>query len=132
MAKVLIIDDDPLMYELYQLILTTAGHEVAIAEAPELAVERALAFEPEVILLDIMMPKMNGLELLQLFRASSRLKKIPVVAFSNLLDKEAEQEAYRRGAVRYIIKSQFQAKELQALIVELLEKNGKSKGLPKL
>jgi len=128
MAHVVIIDDDPLMYELYELILTTAGYKVTVIGAPEQALEKTTAARPDIILLDIMMPKINGLEVLELFKRSPELKKVPVIAFSNLLDKEAEKAALARGAARYIIKSQFQSKELQAVITDVL---ANPKGLPK-
>lgn len=120
MAKILIIEDDPLMIRLYQKTFTFDGHDVEIAQDGEEGLVKAKEVKPTLILLDIMMPKMNGLELLEKLKADEALKDIPVVVLTNLAGEHDAQEALSRGAIRYIIKSEQEPKDVTKVVEEIL------------
>ncbi len=120
MAKVLIVDDDEMMRKLYEKAFVFAGHEVLVASNGKEGWERACEGLPEVVLLDIMMPEMSGMGVLEKFQADEKLKQVPVIMLTNVVSGtlEAAVEATKKGAVGYIIKSKKDPKE----IVEMVEK----------
>ena len=122
MAKILITEDDPLMLRMYQKIFTLEKYDVEIATNGEEALEkvRAAAEKPNLILLDIMMPKMNGLEALDKLKANPDTEKIPVVMLTNLAGQQDAEEALLKGAVKYIIKSEYEPKQVVDMVKEVL------------
>jgi DNA-binding response OmpR family regulator len=64
MTKVLLIEDDPLIYRLYQKLFSLEGFEIELAENGQLGLEKLKTFHPDILLMDIMMPTMNGIEML--------------------------------------------------------------------
>lgn len=120
MAKILIVEDDPLISRLYEKIFTFEKYDVSLAENGEEGLEKARTEHPTLILLDIMMPKMNGLEVLDKLKADPALKTIPVVMLTNLAgDKDAET-ALTKGAVKYIIKSEYDPKQIAEMVKQIL------------
>jgi CheY-like chemotaxis protein len=121
MAKILIVEDDPLMLRMYQKIFTLEKYEVEIATNGEEALEKVRTAEkPALILLDIMMPKMNGLEALDKLKANPDTQKIPVVMLTNLAGQQDAEEALQKGAVKYIIKSEYEPKQVVDMVKEVL------------
>jgi CheY-like chemotaxis protein len=122
MTKILITEDDPLMLRMYQKIFTLEHYEVEIATNGEEALEkvRAAAEKPALVLLDIMMPKMNGLEALDKLKANPDTQKIPVVMLTNLAGQQDAEEALLKGAVKYIIKSEYEPKQVVDMVKEVL------------
>lgn len=121
MAKILIIEDDPLMLRMYQKIFTLEHYEVDIATNGEEGVVKAWATPPPtLILLDIMMPKMNGLQFLDKIKADPDRKTIPVIMLTNLAGQQDAEEALLKGAVKYIIKSEHEPKEIVEMVKEVL------------
>ena len=120
MPKVLLVEDDPLMYDLYQLFLKRKGHGVILATNGQIGLEEAKKENPDIILLDMMMPKMDGLEVLHHLKKDPELAQIPVVVISNLADQEYVNKALAAGAKEYILKSDYQSEELDELIQRIL------------
>src|ERR1700756_713354 len=106
MAKILIVEDDPLMSRMYQKIFTFDKYEVEIANNGEEGLTKASTTHPTIILLDVMMPKMNGLQVLEKLKADPVTKNIPVIMLTNLAGQQDADTALSRGAVKYIIKSE--------------------------
>jgi CheY-like chemotaxis protein len=120
-VTVLVVDDDPLMYELYQMMLQSRGYAVLIANSGAQAIHLLEGKNlPDLILLDLMMPHMNGLEALAKIKAIPAAAQVPVVIFSNLMDVNAQSEAVRLGAARCTLKSEFSSAKLHALIQDVL------------
>ena len=115
MAKILVIDDDPMMLELYREILTAKGHDVVIAENGIQGLARTDR-HPDLIVVDLMMPNLNGYEFVKQLRAVDGQAATPVIAASGLSTGEW---ALRTGADRFIRKP-FRSNELIALVDELL------------
>jgi len=120
MAKLLIIEDDPLMRRLFKRVFDFEGHEVDVAGDGQEGIAKAGADKPTLILLDIMMPKMDGLEVLDKLKADPATKKIPVVVLTNLAGQQDAEAALAKGAVRYIVKSEHDPKEVSDIIKEVL------------
>jgi len=120
MSKVLVVEDDPLMARLYQKAFTFEGYDVLVAYDGEEGLRKTKAEKPNLVLLDIMMPKMNGLEFLDSLKAHADIKTTPVVILTNLASDKDAEVALTKGAVRYIVKSEHDPKEVVNMVKEIL------------
>ena len=121
MAKILlIIEDDPLMVRMYQKIFTLEKFEVETATNGIDGLEKVRKVHPTLILLDIMMPKMNGLQVLDKLKADPDTKKIPVVILTNLAGEKDAETAMMKGAVKYIVKSDYEPKQVVNMVKEII------------
>jgi CheY-like chemotaxis protein len=121
MPKVLlIVEDDPLMGRMYQKIFTFEKFDVEVAADGEEGLAKASASKPTIILLDIMMPKMNGLQVLDKLKANEETKNIPVVMLTNLAGQQDAETALSKGAVKYIVKSEHEPKEVANMVKEII------------
>jgi CheY-like chemotaxis protein len=117
---ILIVEDDPLMSRMYQKIFTFEGYKVELAADGEEGVEKIKKLKPTLILLDIMMPKMNGLEVLKKIKEDPDTKPIPVIMLTNLAGEADAENALSKGAIKYIIKSEFEPKQVANMVKEIL------------
>jgi len=120
MAKVLIVEDDPLMSRMYQKIFTFEGYEVNMAGDGQEGLDKARSDKPTIILMDIMMPKMNGLEALEKLKADPETKTIPVIMLTNLAGQQDAENALSKGAIKYIVKSEYEPKQVTNMVKEIL------------
>lgn len=121
MAKILlIVEDDPLMSRMYKKIFTFEKYEVDTAADGEEGLDKARSIKPTVILLDIMMPKMNGLQVLDKLKADPDTKNIPVIMLTNLASDKDAENAMIKGAVKYIVKSEHDPKEVANMVKEII------------
>lgn len=121
MAKVLIIEDDPLVSRMYQTVFKFEGFDVAMARDGEEGLKLLKEFQPTMILLDIMMPKMTGIDVLKEVKGDPKTKSIPVVVLTNLSGMEDVEKAIELGAVKFIIKSENKPKEVVEQVREILK-----------
>ncbi|MFI5270821.1 MAG: PleD family two-component system response regulator [Candidatus Saccharimonadales bacterium] len=112
MSKVLLIEDDPMIYRLYQKLFTLEGFEIEIAENGNVGLKKLSEVKPDILLMDIMMPEMNGLEMLSKLKGDPETRDIPVVVLTNIADMNVTQMALQKGAVLCIIKSQTEPEEV--------------------
>ena len=122
MAKILLIEDDPLMVRLYQKVFSFEGYKVETAMSGQEGLKKVKSSKPALILLDIMMPKMSGLEVLDKLKADPSLKKIPVVTLTNLASENDKKAALSKGAVKHIIKSEYEPEQVVNIIKKILGK----------
>lgn len=120
MVKILIVEDDPLMLRMYQKIFTLEKYEVDIATNGEEALDKVRAGKPTLILLDIMMPKLNGLQVLDKLKVDPDTKNIPVIMLTNLASEMDAESALLKGAVKYIVKSQYEPKAIVDMVKGIL------------
>jgi len=120
MAKILVVEDDPLMSRMYHKIFTFEGYEVDTAEDGQAGLDHARASKPTLILLDVMMPKLNGLEVLEKLKSDPETKTIPVIMLTNLAGEQDAEAALAKGAIKYIIKSEHDPKEVADMVKEAL------------
>lgn len=120
MAKLLIIEDDELIQRMYKQVFEMRGHQVSIANNGEEGLEQAKAVKPTLILLDIMMPRMNGLDMLKRIKALPGLAHIPIMILTNLMGAADAQTALTNGALKYVIKSDYTPQEVGDIVENLL------------
>ena len=102
--KILIIEDDFFIRDLFVSQAQLEGYEVITAVDGEEALVKAHAVVPDFVLLDIMIPKVDGITVLKSLKADQQLAKVPVIVVTNLEDKTKEYEARKEGALDYILK----------------------------
>lgn len=105
MAKILIIEDDPYVRRFYGRLFSFSSNQVEMMAGEENILDKIKAYQPTLILLDIMMPKRNGLEILEMIKKDSQTRDIQIVMLSNLGDDQTVKKAYQLGATGFIIKS---------------------------
>ncbi len=120
MAKILVVEDDPLISRMYQKIFSFEGFEVEMAGDGEEGWEKVKKVNPNLILLDIMMPKMNGLQVLEKLKLDPDTKKIPVVMLTNLAGVQDAETALAKGAIKYIVKSEHEPQEITKMVKEIM------------
>lgn len=119
-AKVLIVDDDAFLSGIYATKLELEGFEVASARDGEEGLKLAAKDKPDLILLDVLMPKLDGFEVLKRLKADDAVKDIPVIMLTNLGQKEDIEKGMRDGAVDYLIKAHFVPAEAVEKIKKVL------------
>lgn len=113
---ILLADDEQFIVIAYKDGLERAGYTVAVAHDGEEALSQAQATNPDLILLDLIMPKMNGFEVLRTLKADPNYAAIPVVVLTNLGQSNDEAEARSAGAVDFVVKADISLKDLLARI----------------
>lgn len=110
------MEDDSAIAELYRIVFTKRNYQFELAEDGEIGLRKLKEFNPDIALIDIMMPKMNGLEVMRTMQKDEVLKKIPVFVLSNLTDVAMEEQLLQSGAMKYIVKSQYLPGEIVDMI----------------
>lgn len=118
--KLLLIEDDPFIRDIYNVKFSQEGFEVSMAENGVEALKKMEQLVPDVILLDIIMPYMDGMETLKNIRNKEEWKKIPVIMLTNISEKEKITESEDYGISDYLIKSQFTPSEVVQKVKNLL------------
>jgi CheY-like chemotaxis protein len=124
MAKILIAEDERDIRDLVAFTLRFAGHEVFAASNGEEAVEMTPKVNPDLILMDVRMPKMTGYEACKILKATPDLKDIPVVFLSAKGQENEIQQGLEAGAEKYLLKP-FAPDQLTVQVKEILAKFGK-------
>lgn len=134
MAKLFIAEDDPLMSRMYERAFRMGGHELTMAGDGEEALTALGKMEPKpsVILLDVMMPKMSGFDVLRKVKADEKLKTIPVILLTNLAGEADAQKGLELGAVLYLVKSQYDPKQVVTKVEEIIKASGHGEGIPEV
>ena len=122
-TKILLVEDEDFLLDLYEAKLEEVGFEVVKAADGTEGLSLAQLELPDLILLDILMPKIDGYEMLKALKGSSKTKNIPVVIFSNLSQREEIEKGLKLGAKDYIIKTTVTPTEMVAKVKEYLKKN---------
>lgn len=105
--KILLVEDDSFLASVYATKFELEGFAVMHASDGEAGLKMAEKFEPNIILLDILMPKMDGFEMLHRLKMDEKLVDIPVIMLTNLGQKEDVERCLKEGAVDYLIKAHF-------------------------
>ncbi len=119
--KILLIEDDQFLLGMYSTKFEIEGYIVVTAEDGLTGLELAASESPDIILLDIMLPKMNGLDVLEQLKSNAGLKKIPVILLTNLSQKDEIERALKMGANDYLIKAHFMPSEVVGKIKKVLK-----------
>lgn len=127
MIKILLVEDDLMTRDMYQKTLAVAGFEVVSAENGLDGMEKLKTFLPNIILLDIRMPVMNGIEMLEKLKADAKTKDIPIIIMTNVTDSQTDREVFSKGANLTIVKSETEPNEVIQWINTVLDKYQKPK-----
>ena len=120
--KVLVIEDDVFLIKAYEALLTNFGFHVEGTSNGMEAIEYLKKTRPDIILLDLVMPRMDGFDFLEEMQKKSEWKKIPIVVVSNLGQESDRDRSLKLGAVEYIVKSDFSLQQTVDLISKHLKK----------
>lgn len=120
MAKVLLVEDDIPLRDIYKEAFEAEGHAISVASDGEEAVTKAVNEKPDLILLDIMMPKVSGFEVLSYLRSVEATKNIKIVVFTALTQKKDREAGMNLGADFFIVKSEATLPDVLAKVKEVL------------
>jgi len=130
-VRILVIEDDPFMRRACEMGLKKKGFKVLTAVDGEDGLQQARAGAPHLILLDLLMPKLSGIETLEALKKDDRTRDIPVVILSNSSVERDVQRAQSMGAVDYLVKASLSLQELADRVAGYLEKTGHTESIGK-
>lgn len=116
MAKVAIVEDDLAIAQMYRLKFEAEGYKVEIAENGKLGLELCEQMKPDIVLLDLMMPEMNGDEMLERMRKTGWGKDIKVIILTNVGEQEAPDSLKKLGVEAYIVKAEMTPTQVAELV----------------
>jgi len=119
-TKVAIIEDDQAISQMYRIKFEGDGYEVETAENGKLGLQLAETMKPDIILLDLMMPEMNGDEMLDKMRKTPWGKNIKVVILTNMGEQEIPEEVKKMGVVAVILKADMTPRQVAELVKKQL------------
>ena len=105
-VRVLFVEDDPSVAQMYKLKLELDGYDVEVASDGEKALEISRRDRPDIIFLDIRLPKLDGFGVLEALRKEPKTERLPVVILSNYSENQLIERGLRLGALDYLIKTQ--------------------------
>ncbi len=118
--KLLVVEDDLVLQKSLEEFLNAEGFEVSCAIDGEIGVQKAFAEKPDLILLDIVLPKKNGYEVLEEVKANKETTNIPIVLLTNLGSVADVEKALGLGATTYLVKADYKLEEITQKIKEIL------------
>jgi len=118
--KVLIVEDDRFISDVYRKRLSRAGYETEVASNGQVAWDVMATFRPDALLVDLMLPQMNGIALIKKVRASAEFKSLPIIVSTNAFVGEMIQDSIAAGATKVFNKSTFAPPLLVEVLRELL------------
>ena len=121
MGRVLVVDDHEDIRRMFARLVRSCGHEAATAADGEEGIAAATENPPGLIILDLMMPRINGFDVLRTLRSDPRTRSVAIVIFSALHDPEFVEQALSLGANDYWMKGTFDLASLQAWLAHYLD-----------
>lgn len=123
--KILIVEDEISLSDAYHMLLKQAKYDVQVAHDGKEALEKAEAHQPDLILLDLRMPVLDGVGFLKEYDLVNKHPNVKVIVFSNYDMQDEIDEAYRLGAERYILKAWASPREILNLVKDALQNKDK-------
>ncbi len=130
MSKIMVVEDDASLREIYSIRITAEGYEVVSAGDGEEALAVAVREKPDLILSDVMMPKISGFDMLDILRSTPETSSIKVIMMTALSADDQRQRGERLGANRYLVKSQVGIEDVINAIHEVLGDRETSDAMP--
>ncbi len=121
-TKVLIVEDDEFLINIYSTKFEGEGYEVFVAENGETGLGKAFKENPDIILLDILMPKLNGFDFLKEIKTKKEFSQIPIILLTNLNQNRDIEKGLSMGADDYLVKAHFMPSEIVEKVENLLKK----------
>lgn len=123
MTKIAIIEDDSAIHQMYRMKFESEGFDVQLAGDGRTGVELVKTFHPDLVLLDMQMPEVDGLTALREIRSHDWGKHVPVIILTNLGEEESPKELRALGINGYIVKAELTPRQVVARVKEVLENN---------
>ena len=123
-VKVLIVEDDVMLNKIYQTKLGIVGYKVFAAYDGEEGIKKMEEAVPNIVLLDLMLPKKNGFEVLEIVKQNIKLNHIPVIILSNLGQGDDIERGKALGADDFLVKSNVKLEMVLEKIEQVLQKHG--------
>ena len=120
MTKILLVEDDKSLREIYGVRLLAEGYDIVSAGDGEEALAMAIKERPNLIVSDVMMPKISGFDMLDILRATTETKDIKVIMMTALSSEDQRQRGEKLGADRYLVKSQVGIEDVVRTVHEVL------------
>jgi len=122
MAKILLVDDDELLVRMYQKKLENGGHKVITASDGQIAIQTALQEKPDLVILDIRMPKMDGMQAMHRLREDEWGKTVPIIMLTNVdyLNNSMREGASSDHPIYYLVKSNTRPDKVLKKINEII------------
>ena len=121
MKKILLIEDDPFLIDIYTTRLKEEGFKIDVARDGKTALDKIKKTIPDLLILDIILPKVDGWDLLEKVRKDPKLKEIKVIILSNLSEEEDVEKGFKLGVIMYFIKAKFTPSEVVKEINKILK-----------
>lgn len=121
MAKILLVEDDNNLREIYAARLETEGYTIFSANDGEQALAIAVREQPDLIISDVMMPKISGFDMLDILRSTPETRNVKVIVMTALSQEEDRERGRQLGADRYVVKSQVTLEDIVVMVKEILE-----------
>lgn len=121
MKKILLVEDDPFLIDLYVTKIKEANFKVEVVEDGDMVLNKLKERNPNLLLLDIVLPNIDGWEILRKMKEDQKLKKIPVIILSNLSQKTEVEKGLKLGATKYLIKAHYTPTEVVEEIKKILK-----------
>lgn len=119
--SILLVEDDPFLVDIYSTKLKEVGFSVEVAENGEITLKKIRERMPDLLVLDLVLPRVDGWEILKEIKTDPALAKIPVVILSNLGQKSEVDKGLSMGAVKYLIKAHYTPSEVIEEIKKILK-----------
>ena len=120
MTKIAIIEDDSVISQMYRMKFEADGFDVQLANNGKLGVSLVESFGPDMILLDLQMPEMNGVDALKIIRKNTWGKNIPVIVLTNMGEEESPKELRALGIDSYIVKANLTPRQVVQRVKDAL------------
>lgn len=128
MAKIMLVEDDKSLREIYSIRLVAEGYEVVSAGDGEEALALAVKSRPDLVVSDVMMPKISGFDMLDILRSTPETKDIKVIMMTALSSDDQRQRGEALGADKYLVKSQVGIEDVINAVHEVLGDKGTTSG----
>lgn len=123
MNTILLVEDDPSLIEIYSITFAYENFIIEVAHDGQECLQKVKTIMPDIILLDLMMPEMNGIQVLDKLKKDKETKDIPILILSNISESTYETQALELGALQYLIKSQYLPMDIANIVKNTLLKN---------
>ena len=132
MTKILLVEDDLNLGEIYKARLEAEGFQVLVAKDGEEGLMVAKANQPDLLISDVMMPRVSGMEMLEIIKSSANLKNMKVIMLTALNQNTDEERAKDLGADKYLVKSQVTLEDIVTAVHELLSESSAAAPAPEM
>mgnify|MGYP001575091010 CR=1 FL=1 len=121
MKTILLVEDDPFLADIYSTKLKASGFDAEVVVSGEQCLSRAKEKNFDLVLLDIVLPQMDGWEILRKIKGTKEIKYLPVIILSNLSQRAEVEKGLKLGAIKYLIKAHYTPSEVVEEIKKVIQ-----------